>query len=319
MINPQVSLVSKLFSKRLEQKGTRDGFGEGLVEAAKADERVMVVVADLKESTRVEEFAKVFPERYVDVGVAEQNMMGIGAGLALAGMVPFVSSYAAFSPGRNWDQLRISVAYMNANVKVAGHHAGLATGPDGATHQALEDVALTRVLPNMTVIVPADQEEARKATVASGVHKGPVYLRFSRAPSPVFTTKKTPFEIGKAEVLRMGKKATIVASGYLVYDALRAGEELDAEVINMHTIKPLDEKTLIASAKKTGKVVTLEDHQIIGGLGSAVAEVLGENFPVPIRRVGVRDSFGQSGEAEELLQHYHMTWEDVVRVVGEII
>jgi transketolase len=318
MINPQVKLVKNIFSKRLEQKGTREGFGKGLVEAAKADQRVMVVVADLKESTKVEEFSKTFPERYLDVGVAEQNMMGIGAGLALAGMVPFVSSYAVFSPGRNWEQLRVSVAMMNANVKIAGHHAGLVTGPDGATHQALEDIALTRVLPNMTVIVPADFEEARKATVAAALYEGPVYLRFSRVLSPVFSSKDTPFEIGKAEVLRMGKKATIVASGHLVFDALRAGEELDAEVINMHTIKPMDSRTLITSAKKTGRVVTLEDHQVIGGLGSAAAEVLSENYPVPLRRLGVKDKFGQSGEAEELLQHYHMTWEDVVRVVGEM-
>ena len=318
MINPQVYLNKNVLSSKVKKAATRDGFGEGMVELGDSNNDVLLLTADLRDSTKSAKFAKKYPKRFMDVGVAEQNLMGIGVGLALSGNIPFLASYATFSPGRNWEQVRLA-CLMNANVKIAGHHAGLVTGPDGATHQALEDIALTRVLPNMRVIVPCDREEARKATIAAAKLKGPVYLRFSRVKSAEVTSKKTPFEIGKAELIRFGEKVTIVACGHLVFDALRAAEEVDGEVIDMHTIKPMDVKTLLNSVKKTGKVVTVEDHQTSGGLGGAVAEVLGEHFPVPMRRVGVNDRFGKSGEAEELLKSFSLTWEDIGNACEEII
>lgn len=292
-------------------KSTRDGYGEALVELGGKNQDIVVLSADLAESTRVKEFSKKFPERFFECGVAEQNMMGIAAGLALSGKIPFVSSFAVFSPGRNWEQLRLSVCYSESNVKIAGCHGGLATGEDGASHQALEDIGLARVLPNLVVIVPGDFWEAKKATWAAARYKGPVYLRFSRGKTALITDEKTPFEIGKAQVLKRGKDISVIGCGPLVYEALQAAEKLakegiDCEVVNSATIKPLDKTTILTSGKKTGKVVTVEDHQVIGGLGSAVAELLAEELPLPLLRIGMPDIFGESGADKELLAKYNL-------------
>ncbi|HSV95261.1 MAG TPA: transketolase C-terminal domain-containing protein [Spirochaetia bacterium] len=316
-----MNLVNDLIN--VERKATREGFGEAMVWLGKNNKEVVVVTADLGESMKVDEFEKIYPERFVQVGVAEQNMMGVSAGLALSGKVPFAVSYAVFSPGRNWDQLRVSVCYTNANVKVVGGHTGITVGPDGATHQALEDIAMTRVLPNLMVVVPADYEQAKKATLAMGLHEGPVYMRLTRPKTACFTTATTPFELGKAQVLRTGKEVTIFACGGLVYEALLAAEELkdevDVEVINLHTIKPLDEETVVRSAKKTGKVITLEDHQVNGGLGGAIAEVLGEKCPTKMVRMGMKDCFGESGNPGELLAKYGLDKDGVIKVIRKII
>jgi len=324
-INAKQKLIKSLFSKKVQMLPTRNGYGEALVELGEKNEKVVVLCADLTESTRSQAFADAYPERFVEVGVAEQNLAGLAVGMALTGYIPFISSYAVFSPGRNWDQLRVSVCYTNANVKIAGAHAGISVGPDGATHQALEDIAITRVLPNMTVVVPADSIETKKATIAVAEMEGPAYVRFARSETPVFTTQKSPFEIGVANVLTHGSDVTIIACGPLVYTAFEAAGELSkkykikAEVINNHTIKPLDIKTLAASAKKTGAVVTVEEHQIHGGLGGAVAEALAEHQPVPIRFVGMPDSFGESGQPEELLEKYGMTKEKIVKSALDVI
>jgi len=309
--------------KKVEQAATRDGCGKALVELGK-NKDVVVLCCDLTESTRMQWFKEKYPERFFEVGVAEQNMMGIAAGLALSGKIPFAASYAVFSPGRNWDQLRVSVAYSQANVKIVGAHAGISVGPDGATHQALEDIAITRVLPNMTVIVPTDAVEARKATIASAKIKGPVYLRFGRAKMPVITTEKTGFKVGRAEVFREGKDVAIIACGQLVYEALIAAEKLEKEeisvrVINNHTIKPLDTKTILKAAKETNAIVTAEEHQVHGGLGSCIAEFLSGNYPVPIKIVGVKDRFGESGEPEELLKKYGLKSNDLIKAVKEVL
>ena len=304
---------------------TRQGYGEGVVELGKKNEKVVVLCCDLTDSTKAGMFKEKYPERFVQVGVAEQNLAGLGAGMAMTGFVPFISSYAVFSPGRNWDQVRVSICYNNANVKVVGAHAGISVGPDGATHQALEDIAIMRVLPNMTVVAPSDAIETRKATIALGQMTGPAYIRFARSESPVFTTEKSPFKLGQAEILSKGDDVSIIASGPLVYEALRAAQELKkkhkirAEVINNHTIKPLDTKTIRDSAKKTRAVVTVEEHQIYGGMGSAVSECLSEHNPVPIRFVGMPDSFGESGEPEELLEKYGMTKEKIIASVFDVI
>ncbi len=307
-----INLNPKLFDKEVEQVPTRDGYGSGLVALGEKNPNVVVLTGDLSGSTRANKFQEKFPERFIEVGVAEQNMMGIAAGMALSGKIPFVSSYAVFVPGRCWDQLRVSVCYSNANVKVAGAHAGISVGPDGATHQALEDIGSVRPLPNLVIVVPCDVNETKKATITLGEHKGPVYFRFAREKTPVITTDKTPFKIGKAEIFRDGFDVSIIACGPLVYQSMIAAKELEkdgisAEVINNHTIKPIDKLAIASSAKKTGAVVTVEEHQIIGGLGSAVAEVLAENYPAPIERVGMPDSFGESGTPDELLEKYGMS------------
>ena len=308
---------------KVERKPSRDGYGDGLIVAGTNDKNVVVLCADLTESTRSEAFKKQFPDRFFELGVAEQNMAGIAAGLALNGKVPFISSYATFSPGRNWDQLRVSVCYTKANVKVAGHHTGISVGPDGATHQALEDLALVRVLPNMTVICPVDAIEAKKATVAAASHVGPTYLRFMREKTPIVTTEKTPFEIGKAHMFREGKDVTVVAIGSQVYESLVAARSLEkdisVEVINSPTVKPIDIDTIAASAKKTGAVVTAEEHQINNGLGSAVAEVLAEHYPVPMARVGMRDTFGESGSPDELMDKYGMRAKNIVEAIRSVL
>lgn len=314
MINTDAKLVENIFDlEKIKQEPTRDGYGKGVIEAGEKDERIVVLCADLAESTRSHWFKEKFPARYVELGVAEQNLATVAAGLANYGKIPFISSYAVFSPGRNNEQIRTTVSLNNLSVKVCGMHAGVSVGPDGATHQALEDIALMRVQPNMTVLYPSDAEEARKATYAAAFHEGPVYLRFAREKTPVFTTTKTPFKIGKANLFWEGEKPSvaIIATGPLLYNALRAAYELETEgiqtlVLNLHTIKPLDSEAILSAVKRTGKVVTVEEHQIAGGMGGAVAELLVENYPVPMEFVGVRDKFGQSGTPDELIEYYGM-------------
>lgn len=305
-----MKLRADLFEGK-EKAPTRNGFGKGVVEAGRADERVVVLSADLAESTRADGFQKEFPERFIEVGVAEQNLATVGAGMAAYGKIPFITSYATFSPGRNWEQIRTTIAINNVPVKVCGMHAGLLTGPDGATHQALEDIALMRSLPNMIVISPCDAEEGRRATLAAAKTGTPVYMRYGRDKTPVMTTPETPFEIGKAQVFWKSKspKVVVFATGHLVYRALVAARELEGEgigtvVVNVHTIKPLDNELIVALAREAGSVVTVEEHQIIGGLGGAVAELLARECPTPIEFVGVQDKFGQSGNSDELLEHY---------------
>lgn len=308
----------------LAQEPIRKGFGRGLLQAGKQNDQVVALCADLTESTQIHLFANEFPERYVEVGIAEQNLVTVAAGLAAMGKIPFTSSYAAFSPGRNWEQFKTTACLNNVPVKIVGSHAGLYTGPDGATHQMLEDIALMRVLPNNVVIVPCDSVEAEKATLALAADKRPGYIRLARDNSVIVTTDKTPFEIGKAQVFSPGQDVTIVACGTMVYQALEAAEQLfrdgiDAEVINMATIKPFDAVTLIASAKKTGAVLTIEEAQINGGLGSAVAEALGEEHPVPLKRMGVRDRFGESGTPTELLNHFGLTAKHIAVQVHDLV
>ncbi len=325
MINKEAHLIDNLLDKsKLEMKATRDGYGKGLVEAGEKDERVVVLCADLTESTRSLWFQEKFPERFVELGVAEQNMATVAAGMANYGKIPFISSYAAFSPGRNNEQIRTTIAINNVPVKIGGAHAGISVGPDGATHQALEDIALMRVMPRMTVLVPCDAVEAQKATLAAAFHPGPVYIRFGREKSPVFTTKDTPFQIGRAEIFRYGKDAAIIGCGMLLYNALIAAEELSKEgietmVINSHTVKPIDSETIIKAAKDTGAVVTVEEHQIAGGFGSAVAEVLAKNHPVPQEFIGVNDRFGESGDPWELVDAFGMGVKDIKEAAKKVI
>lgn len=314
MIDPKLN--PKLYSKEVELEPIRAGFGKGLLAAGQADERVVALCADLTDSTKMDLFAKEFPERFVEIGVAEQNLVTVGAGMALGGKIPFVSSYAAFSPGRNWEQIRTTVCLNEANVKVVGSHAGVSVGPDGATHQMLEDIALMRVLPHMRVIVPCDSIEAAKATKVLAGSEGPAYIRLAREKTPIVTTTDTPFDLGKAQVFRQGGDVTIVACGTMVYQALVAAKlladhGLEAEVINAAVIKPFDTHTVLRSVKKTGAVVTAEEGQVAGGLGGLVAEVLAENHPVPLERVGMQDRFGESGKPDELLEHFHLTAEDI--------
>ncbi len=290
----------------------RKGFGRGLLEAGKHDDAVVAACADLTESTQMHMFRDAFPDRFVEIGVAEQNLVTVGSGLAAQGKIPFVSSYAAFSPGRNWEQIRTTICLNDQPVTVVGSHAGVSVGPDGATHQMLEDIALMRALPNMVVLAPGDSLEAERATKALAKARTPSYMRLAREATPIMTTEKTPFEIGKAYVYDPGTDITIIATGTMTYQALLAAEQLykegiDAEVIHCPTIKPLDAVTILKSVKKTKKVITAEEHQITGGLGSAVAELLSENFPAKLHRIGVRDRFGESGAPDELLEHFGLT------------
>lgn len=316
----------KIFTDELEQEPTRNGFGKGLVEAGEKDERVVVLCADLAESTRVHWFAEKFPERYIELGVAEQNLATVGAGLANYGKIPFITSYAAFSPGRNNEQIRTTICINNVPVKIIGSHAGVSVGPDGATHQALEDVGLMRMLPRMTVVVPCDSEEARKATLAIATNDSPSYLRLGRAKTPFYTTEKTVFELSKAEIFWESDKpqVALIGCGALLYNALLAARELDSDgigtiVLNNHTIKPMDERGVLDVAKKCGAVVTVEEHQISGGMGSAVAEILARENPVPIEFIGVHDQFGQSGTPEELIKHYKMDKDSIKEAVKKVI
>ncbi len=316
--------ISPTVLEKPELAMTRDGFGDALLELGEKDPRVVAVCADLAESTRMLAFREKYPERYIEVGVAEQNLATVASGLANYGKIPFIASYATFSPGRNNEQIRTTISLNNVPVKIVGSHAGLSVGPDGATHQALEDIALMRVQPNMTVISPCDKEEARKATLAAAAYDGPVYIRLAREKTPVITTKESPFLIGKAELLWLGEnpQVAIFATGPLLHNALLAAKQLESEiavsVINVHTIKPLDEKTITAAAKNAGAVVTVEEHQIAGGLGSAIAEVLARTSPVPIEFIGVYDRFGQSGEAAQLIVEYKLGVQDIVEAVKNV-
>jgi transketolase len=316
-INPKVKLVETILDlKTLDQKPTRDGYGSGLVKAADENPNVVALCADLTESTRTEGFAKKYPERFVEMGVAEQNMASVAAGMALMGKIPYISSYAMFSPGRNWEQIRTTICHNEVSVKICGAHAGVSVGPDGATHQAIEDIAITRPIANMTVLAPCDVEEAHKATYAVSKHDGPCYIRYAREKTPVFTTEATPFKIGKAEIFWIEPKGekpdvAIIACGPLLHNALLAAHELEKEglkirVINNVSIKPMDEETIIQAAKDSGAVVTVEEHQVAGGMGSAVAEVLAKNRPVPMEFIGVQNRFGESGSPSELLEHFGM-------------
>ena len=326
MIRKEARLSKQIFQKNIEMVATRQGYGEGLVVAGEKDERVVVLCADLTESTRSILFKEKFPERFIEVGVAEQVLATLAAGMAVYGKIPFISSYAAFSPGRNWEQIRTTIALNDVPVKIAGAHAGLTVGPDGATHQQLEDIALMRAMPNMTVIAPADAIEAKKATIEAAKTEHPVYIRFAREKTPVFTTEKTPFKIGRAEVLWESKspQAAVIGCGPLLYEALLAAKDLDKNgievlVINSHTVKLLDEQTIIRAAKTTGAIVSVEEHQINGGLGSAISEVLSRNFPVPQEFIGMPNSFGESGQPDELLEKYGMKAEHIIESVKRVI
>ncbi|MBI2338107.1 transketolase family protein [Candidatus Daviesbacteria bacterium] len=324
MINKNAFLNPKLFDSDIEQIPSRNGYGDGLVLAGEENEQVVALCADLTESTRTQAFAEKFPQRFVEVGVAEQNLATVAAGMALGEKIPFISSYATFSPGRNWEQIRTTICYNDVPVKIIGSHAGLSVGPDGATHQALEDIALMRSLPNMIVISPTDSIEAKKATIAMARIPQPCYIRLSRDKIPVVTTEQTPFEIGKAEVFYEGNDAAIVATGQMVHEAILAAKELESHnisvrVINCHTIKPLDNQTIIKAAEECGAIVTVEEHQITGGLGGAVAEVLSQNFPVPLKIIGVEDQFGESGEPNELLEKFGLTKEAIIKAVTQVL
>ncbi len=322
MLNTAVKLNPKIWDKDVEQVPIRKGFGEGLLAAGEADERVVGLCADLTESTQMHLFAKRFPNRFIEMGVAEQNLVTVASGMAAMGKIPFCSSYAMFSPGRNWEQIRTTICYNDRKVVIVGSHAGVSVGPDGGTHQAVEDLAIMRVLPNMVVLSPCDSIEAKKATIAAAQSRTPIYLRLAREKTPVITTTETPFEIGKAQVFyktereEKGEKGTkervgIIGTGSLLHKALVAAKELEEEgivvtVLNLSTIKPLDEKSIVDLAKECGRIVTVEEHQIAGGMGSAVAELLARTFPVPMEFVGVKDVFGQSGKPDEIVEHYGM-------------
>ncbi len=335
MLNPDLKLNEKMFDENLsagkmgvEQIPIRQGFGEGLLEAGEKNPQVVGLCADLTESTKMNLFSEKFPNRFIQVGVAEQNLASVASGLAAMGKIPFISSYAMFSPGRNWEQIRTTICYNNRPVKIAGSHAGVSVGMDGGTHQAIEDIAITRVIPRMIVLSPCDSLEAKKATLTSVDTGTPVYIRLAREKTPVMTTLETPFEIGKAQIFWKSEKPKvgIVATGALLYKALQAAkilkiieEKIEVEVINLSTIKPLDEQAIVELAKKTGRIVTVEEHQIKGGMGSAVAECLVKHFPVPMEFIGVDDQFGQSGTPEELIEHYGMGTKSIINAVNKIL
>jgi len=328
MLNKELKLNSKLFDADVEQVPIRKGFGEGLLRAGEEDRRVVGLCADLTESTQMHLFKGKFPERFVEIGVAEQNLATVASGMAAMGKIPFITSYATFSPGRNWEQIRTTICYNNVPVKIVGSHAGISVGPDGGTHQALEDIAITRVLPRMVVISPCDAIEARKATLAAAKTDSPTYIRLAREKTPVITTEDTPFEMGKAQVFFKDPKrkadAVIVATGSLVHRALLVARRLGEEgkhvaVLNVATIKPLDEEVVIKLAHEAGAIVTVEEHQIAGGLGSAISECLAKHFPVPIEYIGVSDQYGQSGKPEELIEFYGMGEKHIREAVNKVM
>ena len=326
MINESKKLNKKLLDKDVEQIPIRQGFGEGLLIAGEQNERVVGLCADLTESTKMNLFAEKYPERFIEIGVAEQNLAGVASGMAAMGKIPFITSYAMFSPGRNWEQIRTTICYNDRPVKIAGSHAGVSVGPDGGTHQAIEDIAITRVIPNMVVISPCDAIEAKKATIEASKTKEPTYIRLAREKTPIITSEDTPFEIGKAQVYFEDEETQvgIIATGALVYRALKVAVELEKEgigttVMNLATIKPLDESMLLALARKTNALVTVEEHQIAGGMGSSVAEYLAKHYPVPIEFVGVDDDFGQSGKPEELIKHYGMDEVAIEKAVKKVL
>jgi len=318
------TLVKNLFENVKKEK-TRDGFGEALVKLGEVNENIVALGADLCHSVRSMWFQQKFPERFFQVGIAEANMTGMAAGLARMGKIPFMSTFGVFATGRNWDQVRMSIAYPNMNVKICASHTGVfSVGEDGASHQSTEDIALMRILPNMRVIVPCDKEETKKATFAIAEIKGPCYLRFGREDVPVITTEETSFKIGKSEVFRYGDDVSIIACGPMVYEALLASKKLeeegvDARIINNHTVKPIDKAMINDAARETGAIVTAEEHQVFGGMGSAVTEVLSHNNPVPIKMIGLQDTFGESGKPDELQKHFNLTSEDIVRAVHEVM
>lgn len=326
MLNPHLHLNANIFTDDVEKKATRDGFGTGLVTLGEENKNIVVLTADLSESTRADGFEKKFPERFFECGVAEQNMAAIAAGLAVSGKTAFISSYATFSPGKNWETIRTTIVYNNADVKIAGHHSGIMTGPDGATHQATEDIAITRSWPGMKVIVPCDSIEAEKATIAAGKTKGPMYLRFSRDKSPIITSTETPFALGKAQVFWVSEnpQTTIFATGYMLYYALLAAKALEEKgihvlVVNMASIKPLDTDMLEKTARQTGSFVTVEDHQVMGGLGGAIAEWVALHHPLPMEFVGLQDTFAESGKPAELIEKYHMGKDAIVKAVQRVL
>ncbi|MCF7872334.1 transketolase family protein [Candidatus Woesearchaeota archaeon] len=320
-----------------EKNSTRKGFGAGLLEAAKRNASVWALTADLAGSTGIGEFLHTYPNRFIECGVAEQNLVTVASGLAAAGKIPFATSFAAFSPGRNWEQIKTTIAYNDQPVIIASTHSGLGVGEDGATHQMLEDIAMMRAIPNMQVIVPCDFEQAKKATIELAKNPKPTYLRLTRQDAPTITTDKTEFKIGKAQILKKGKDITIIGCGPILYEAIKAAQELSesgennssrkkqktekisVEIINLHTIKPLDKKTIIKSAKKTGRIITLEDHQINGGMGSAVCELLSEHYPLPVKRLGIKDSFGESGTAEQLYEKHKLTRKHIIKEIKNIM
>ncbi len=321
----EAHLSDDLHAKDLAKEPIRKGFGRGLLKAGQMNENVVAACADLTDSTQMSLFKEAFPDRFVEIGVAEQNLVTVGAGLAAMGKIPFVSSYAAFSPGRNWEQIRTTIALNNQPVKIIGSHAGVSVGPDGATHQMLEDIALMRTLPNMVVIAPGDSLEAERATLAmAGDLERPMYMRLAREATPIISTQRTPFAIGKAYVYAVGGDITLVTTGTMTYHALVAAEKLfkqgiDLEVIHCPTIKPLDAVTILQSVRKTGAVMTAEEAQINGGLGSAVAELIGEEHPAHLKRIGIRDHFGESGEPEELMDHFGLTSKHIMLAAHEMM
>ena len=327
MLNPILKLNPKVFNDDVKQAPIREGFGDGLVILGETDERVVALCADLTESTKMLSFAEKYPERYIEIGVAEQNLATVASGMAAMGKIPFCSSYAMFSPGRNWEQIRTTIAYNDRPVIVVGSHAGISVGPDGGTHQAIEDIALMRVIPNMIVISPCDAIEAKKATLALAKLGKPAYLRLAREKTGIITTDETPFEIGKAEIFYSPDgiaNVGIIATGALVRNAMLAAKDLEkkgirCKILNLHTIKPIDSEAIIKLAKETKHIVTVEEHQKHGGMGSAVAEVLAQEFPVPVEFVGVDDKFGQSGEPNELIEHYKMGREAIKDAVTRVI
>lgn len=328
MLNPNLKLNPKIFNDDVEQIPIRKGFGQGLLSAGEADENVVGLCADLTESTQMHLFADKFPKRFIQVGVAEQNLVTVASGLAAMGKIPFCSSYAMFSPGRNWEQIRTTITYNDRKVVIVGSHSGISVGPDGGTHQALEDIALMRVMPNIDVISPCDAIEAKKATMALAKSSKPAYLRLVREKTPIITTEETPFAIGKAEIYWMPEvglaQVGIIATGGLLHRAILAAKELETEgikmkVMNLASIKPIDGEAILSLAKECKAIVTVEEHQTAGGMGSAVAEVLAKNFPVPMEFIGIQDLFGQSGTPDELIEHYGMGKNSIKESVKKVL
>ncbi len=328
MLNPKLKLNTKLFNEDVEQVPIRRGFGEGLAKAGEADENVVALCADLTESTQMHFFKEKFPARFTQIGVAEQNLVTVASGMAAMGKIPFCSSYAMFSPGRNWEQIRTTIAYNDRPVKVVGSHAGISVGPDGGTHQALEDITIMRAIPNMDVVSPCDAIEAKKITQLLAKSGRPAYLRLAREKTPIMTTEETPVSIGKSEIFWMPDvgiaEVGIIATGALLFQSIMAAKELESEgikikVMNLATIKPIDTDGIVALAKEAKAIVTVEEHQVMGGMGSAVAEVLVQNFPVPIEFIGVKDKFGQSGKPDELIEHYGMDKNSIKEVIKKVL
>lgn len=328
MLNQILKLNTKIFNTDIEKKSTRLGFGEGLLKLGEKNQNIIALCADLTESTKMNLFAEKFPERFIEVGVAEQNMAAVASGIASMGKIPFIASYGIFNPGRNWEQIRTTICYNNQPVKIIGSHTGLSVGPDGGSHQALEDIAITRVIPNMVVISPCDYNEAKKATIACALTKDPTYIRLARNDTSIITTEETPFEIGKSQIVFMPEVGLahvgIIATGPILYKAIIAARELEKagikiKVMNLSTIKPLDIEAIVALAKETKAIVTVEDHQVAGGMGGAIAECLAENYTTPIEFVGVKDKFGQSGTPEELEKFYHIDTSDIIEKVQKVL